>query len=144
VFLRNSLLSCRFLPPFLFPVLYLVVLPFFLPLYYPFLILYLVPCLCSRVPRTTEWQISCPSISLHHESDRPSFIFIVHEFYGRRFLRRRHRTLMPRVRGIHLAPETSVIYNSQTPRLEACDSFFPASVDISKHLLIFFPIRLNS
>jgi hypothetical protein len=61
--------------------------------------------------QTTKWQLSCPSISLHHKSNQPPFIFIVREFYGHGFLSRHHPTPMPHVHGIHTTPETLVIYN---------------------------------
>ena len=108
-----SVLCCiQFLTPFIFPLLYLVILPYFSS---PLLSIYdsiLSPMSMLTGSQTTERQISCPSISLHHESNRTSFAFIVPDFYGHGVLCGHHPALMPHVRSIHLAPETSVIYNS--------------------------------
>jgi hypothetical protein len=45
-------------------------------------------------------------------SDRPSFGCILSQFYGRGFADRFYRTMTARVRCIHLAPRTFVLYNS--------------------------------
>jgi hypothetical protein len=73
--------------------------------------------LCARgFPVWRTEKSSSPSISSHHESDRPSFVCILSQFYERGFADRCYRTLVTRVRGIHLAPKTFVLYNS-TPEL---------------------------
>jgi hypothetical protein len=52
-----------------------------------------------------------PSIYSHHDSDRPSFGCILSQFYERGFADRCYRTMVTRVRCIHIAPRTFVLYN---------------------------------
>jgi len=68
-------------------------------------------CTCEFLGWRTD-KSSSPYIYSHHESNQPLFIFILIQFYERRFADRCYRTLVPRVRGIHLAPKNLVIYNS--------------------------------
>ena len=49
-------------------------------------------------------------ISFGHKSDRPPFVFIVHEFYGHGFLATPYQTLIPCVLSVHLPSKTWVIH----------------------------------
>jgi hypothetical protein len=86
---------------------------------------------CARgFPVWRTEKSSSPSISSHHESDRPSFVCILSQFYERGFADRCYRTMVTRVRGIHLAPRTSVLYNStlQTPQTHNLASTYDETV----------------
>jgi hypothetical protein len=61
---------------------------------------------CGRTEKS-----SSPSIYSHHESNRPTFVCILSQFYERGFTDRCYQTLVTHVRGIHLAPKNCVLYN---------------------------------
>jgi len=111
VFLRNSLLSCRFLPSFLFHVLYLVVLLFISS---PLLSIYdsilspmsmLIVCKFYGCPI----ELSCSVCAVYITSPIECFHFLS-QFYGWGFLATRYQILIPRVPSIHLPSKIWVIH----------------------------------